>query len=240
MVQELTELLDKFPGAANQTWCFVHTLSISPKSVLKQFNVPKKKDGEIFDEAAQALADLAKEIGYEEWVECETQESEDDKEENHPLNAWADFQDGMTEQEKMDLKLSVQPVRSMLVKVSLLISTLTPHCWHNLLSYASSLSLSRTQLQSSSQHGMAHSRPTTSLAVWCLITSLLTGTLLMTCWILPSTIGKPLMPWLLSVSLTSESTSWELPSGELQVSSEMCSRCMILSHLLTICLIFHH
>ncbi|KAF8954084.1 hypothetical protein BDZ97DRAFT_1600447, partial [Flammula alnicola] len=38
MVEHLGDILDEFPGAANQTRCFAHTLGISAKSVLKQFD----------------------------------------------------------------------------------------------------------------------------------------------------------------------------------------------------------
>ena len=66
MVEHLSEILDEFPGASNQTRCFAHTISISAKAILKQFDVPKAKDGEVLDEAAQALADLANELDIEE------------------------------------------------------------------------------------------------------------------------------------------------------------------------------
>lgn len=52
MISELSEILDEFPGAANQTCCFAHTISISAKAVLRQFDIPKKGDGEVLDVAA--------------------------------------------------------------------------------------------------------------------------------------------------------------------------------------------
>src|SRR5258708_30030525 len=39
-IVEVTKSND-FPGHANQTWCFAHTLSISAEAVLKQFDIPK-------------------------------------------------------------------------------------------------------------------------------------------------------------------------------------------------------
>ncbi|KAI9430133.1 hypothetical protein BJY52DRAFT_1100033, partial [Lactarius psammicola] len=38
MVQHLSTLLDIFPGSTNQTCCFAHTINISAKSILKQFD----------------------------------------------------------------------------------------------------------------------------------------------------------------------------------------------------------
>jgi hypothetical protein len=46
MINYLAEILDDFPGGANQTRCFAHTLSISAKAILKQFDVPKANTGE--------------------------------------------------------------------------------------------------------------------------------------------------------------------------------------------------
>ena len=43
MVESLEELIDDFPGAANQTRCFLHILNLVVKSILKQFDLPKKK-----------------------------------------------------------------------------------------------------------------------------------------------------------------------------------------------------
>jgi hypothetical protein len=116
MLGHLSEILDEFPGAANQTRCFAHTISISAKAILKQFDVPKAKDGEALDEAAQALADLANELDIEE---RETQVMNDDEggEDDEPLDGWVDFREGLTAEQVEELDESVKPVRSMLVKV---------------------------------------------------------------------------------------------------------------------------
>jgi hypothetical protein len=92
------------------------------KSILKQFDVPKTKPGIILDEAAQALADLAKELDSEERTEQEAWETEDGndnnlKDDNQPLDTWVDLHEGLTEEEVSKLDESTQPVRSMLVKV---------------------------------------------------------------------------------------------------------------------------
>ena len=66
MVDELSNLLDDFPGAPNRTWCFMHILNLVAKSISKQFDLPKAKADEVLDDAAQALADLAGDIEVEE------------------------------------------------------------------------------------------------------------------------------------------------------------------------------
>jgi hypothetical protein len=119
MLDNLGEILDDFPGSANQTRCFAHTLNLSAKAIIKQFDVPKTQAGGNLDEAAEALAAMAKDLDLEDRVEQQTREAEkdDDDEEDRPLNAWVDFREGLTEEEVMELDRSVQPVRSTLFKV---------------------------------------------------------------------------------------------------------------------------
>ena len=44
MVKTLEVLIDDFPGAANQTSCFLHILNLVVKSILKQFDLLKSKE----------------------------------------------------------------------------------------------------------------------------------------------------------------------------------------------------
>ena len=49
MTDELSVLLEEFPGSVNRTHCFTHILNLVAKSILKQFDVPKTKAGEDSD-----------------------------------------------------------------------------------------------------------------------------------------------------------------------------------------------
>ena len=71
MITELVDLIWNFPGDANRTRCFAHIINLIVKSLLKQFDVPKKKAGEALDEAENALCELAEgiDLGMED---CET------------------------------------------------------------------------------------------------------------------------------------------------------------------------
>ena len=40
MIDELGSMLDDFPGAENQTCCFLHIINLVAKSVLRQFESP--------------------------------------------------------------------------------------------------------------------------------------------------------------------------------------------------------
>ena len=119
MMDHLGEILDDFPGSANQTRCFAHTLNLSAKAIIKQFDVPKMWVGDNLDEAAEALAAMAKDLDLDDRVEQQMREAEKDADdqEDQPLNAWVDFREGLTEEEVKELDKSVQPVRSTLFKV---------------------------------------------------------------------------------------------------------------------------
>jgi len=115
MIDALAELVIAFPGAANWTRCFTHILNLVVKVILRQFEAPKAKVGEMLDAAAQALANLAGDIEAEERAmdDKEGDDSEDDSEEG-----WVDPLEGMSEEEQEELDVAVQPVRLVLVKVS--------------------------------------------------------------------------------------------------------------------------
>ena len=117
MIDHLAELLDDFPGHANQTWCFAHTLSISAKAILKQFDIQKASADEALDEAVSALADMAQEIDLEDRFEQEARAADDDEGEDQQLGPWEDFRDGLSEKQRKELDVGVQPVRSTLAKV---------------------------------------------------------------------------------------------------------------------------
>jgi hypothetical protein len=59
MIEHLSMNLEDVPSASNQTRYFLHILNITAKVIIKQFDVPKAKNGVAMDEAAQALASLA-------------------------------------------------------------------------------------------------------------------------------------------------------------------------------------
>ena len=78
MVEELANLLDDFPGPANQTRCFLHILNLVVKSIIRQFDLPKSKkrsdgrdeleDDPTLDAATAELLKLAADIDLEEQI----------------------------------------------------------------------------------------------------------------------------------------------------------------------------
>jgi hypothetical protein len=117
MIQYLSDALDEFPGPANQTRCFVHTINLIAKSILKPFDVRKAKDIREFNDVVHALGDSAEGDDPEDCTEqtAGNNGEEDDNEEEKG----DDDDDEEEEEEDDDDDASLGPIRSMLLKVCL-------------------------------------------------------------------------------------------------------------------------
>ena len=113
MISELANLLEDFPGPANQTRCFTHVLNLVVKSIIRQFDLPAAQEAHILDEATRELSKLALNIELED----ENTEDEGTDEEDDNCEGWIDERLSMTEEELDTLNKSVQPVRLLLTKV---------------------------------------------------------------------------------------------------------------------------
>jgi hypothetical protein len=109
MIEELADLLDDFPGPANQTRCFTHVLNLVVKSIIRQFDSPKSKTDKNLNEATNELFSLAGNIEFDE-------DEEEDEADN--VEGWIDERTLMTQEEVEKLDESVEPLRLLLTKVS--------------------------------------------------------------------------------------------------------------------------
>ena len=118
MIDHLGKVLLDFPGAANQTWCFAHTINLCAKSILKHFDLPEKKDKDALDQAANALADLTGNLDHEADRGQEKGNSDEEEADDQVyLEVWACICDGLEDNRIQELDLSIQPARSILAKV---------------------------------------------------------------------------------------------------------------------------
>src|SRR6266545_79219 len=115
MITELADLLDGFPGATNQTRCFLYVMNLVVKSIIKQFDLPKAQADGILDKATKELLALAGDIILEEE---ESRHDGKDDDEDDDCEGWIDERETMTEWEREELNDSVKPVRLLLTKVS--------------------------------------------------------------------------------------------------------------------------
>jgi hypothetical protein len=100
----------------------MHILNLVVKSMMHQFNVPKKRWDAKTNERTDKLLDLARDIEAEELeMQCEQKDSQKGPEEepSHDNDeGWVDEQEDMTEENKEELEGSVQPIGVLLTKVS--------------------------------------------------------------------------------------------------------------------------
>jgi len=85
--------------------------------VLKQFDIPKAKEGGTPDDGVNELFELAEAIELEEWV-TRASANENDENEDDNFQDWEDERLGMSKGELQKLNADVQPVQRVLVKVS--------------------------------------------------------------------------------------------------------------------------
>ena len=124
MIDHLSTKLEDFPGASNQTRCFLHILNITAKAIIKKFNLLKAKNGvamDDMDDAAQALASLAEGLDTEEQEAYEAQECQDNEAEDPLLDRWIDYKAGLMEEERKKIALGIQPVQTTLTKVCVML-----------------------------------------------------------------------------------------------------------------------
>ncbi|GLB35657.1 hypothetical protein LshimejAT787_0212220 [Lyophyllum shimeji] len=114
MIDELADLLPYFPGAAHRTRCFAHIVNLVAKSLLRQFDVPKKKAQDALDDAEKDLLTLAEGIDLED---LETRTTAEGDLEKDNVEGWVDEVALLDEEEAEKLSESVRPVRLVLVKI---------------------------------------------------------------------------------------------------------------------------
>jgi hypothetical protein len=115
MIEELANLLDEFPGPANQTRCFTHVLNLVVKSIIRQFDSPNSKNDKHLSEATKEMLSFAGNIEFE---------GEEGGDEDDNIEGWIDERELMTEEELEKLDDSVEPLRLLLTKVSKLLANL--------------------------------------------------------------------------------------------------------------------
>src|ERR1700731_1696433 len=120
MIDELVGMTPDFPERANQTCCFLHILNLIVKTVIKQFDTPRKvREGSSGEE--QELADLVRGIEFEETemqalmydLDAESPEDDDDN-----VNGWIDEEIFMSDKERAELSVSLLPIQLVIAKVS--------------------------------------------------------------------------------------------------------------------------
>ena len=119
MMTVLPDHLLEFPGKANHTRCFNHTIALVAMRVVRQFDIPKGGDETAMDEAELELRELAEGLDIEEEITQRELEADDNDEGDDEFYDWEGEQEHTFVLDRKDLNENVRPVRMLLVKVSL-------------------------------------------------------------------------------------------------------------------------
>jgi hypothetical protein len=121
MVDKLADILPSFPGRANHTRCFLHTINLVAKLLIKEFDVTKKdasraledsdggasnEEGEVMEDVEELNADIA---DYS--AEDNAMLGDDDE-------GWINEVNLLSDHERKRLQREIRPVKLVLVKVS--------------------------------------------------------------------------------------------------------------------------
>lgn len=123
MIAELAKILPNF-SEVGHTRCFLHIVNLVAKSVIRQFDVQKKRDDEHLDEAEQELRDLAGDVDLENqqaeelMEECQISgEIDAEDESDDDVEGWVDEMMLLSPSERERVEADIRPVKLVLVKV---------------------------------------------------------------------------------------------------------------------------
>jgi hypothetical protein len=127
MIDELTDIMEDFPGDPNRTRCFAHILNLVVKTVIRKFDVRESKSGDESSEAQEELLNLVKGIEFEEMVTVAERDSkdgynDDDDDDNNNDEGWVDNREHISQEELEMLEEDTRPLKLVLIKVSSLSS----------------------------------------------------------------------------------------------------------------------
>jgi hypothetical protein len=118
MIDQLAGKLVDFPGASNRARCFTHILNLVVKSIMHQFDIPKKRWDVSDDKSIHDLQKLAANIKAEEEATRAEEEVPEDGSNQDNNEGWIDEHNDMTDEDIEQLEESVRPIRFLLTKVS--------------------------------------------------------------------------------------------------------------------------
>jgi hypothetical protein len=124
MIDALEDLIKTFPGNPNRVHCFNHVTSLVARSTIWMFDIPKAQADAALDEAERELQELAEGIDLEDLVmQGEHNEADYDDDDavavdDEDLDGWVDERAGLSTVDRQALDKSLQPMRLVLVKVS--------------------------------------------------------------------------------------------------------------------------
>jgi hypothetical protein len=117
MIDVLADLIAEFPGRANQTRCFAHILNLIAKTVIKQFDIPKRDGCEQHSDDERSLVVLVEGIELEE-IETRFKAKDGEQDEDDNDKGWVDEIELLSIEERGQLDAELRPIHVVIAKVS--------------------------------------------------------------------------------------------------------------------------
>jgi len=108
MVANLADILPSFPGTANHTRCFLHTINLVAKSLIKEFDMSRR-------DVTEALDDDGSDS---EGSDREDPELNVDIADYDDMDGWVDEANLLSDHQRKQLQHDIRPIKLVLVKVS--------------------------------------------------------------------------------------------------------------------------
>ena len=116
MVEELELLIEQFNGQTSRARCILHVGNLVAKSMIKQFDIPRGRQGEDPGEEEKNLRALADGVDIKDYEMIGTIGKDPEKDDD--MDGWVDEIALLSAQEKARLENDIRPVRFALTKVS--------------------------------------------------------------------------------------------------------------------------
>jgi len=108
MVANLADILPSFPGTANHIRCFLHTINLVAKSLIKEFDMSRR-------DVTEALDDDGSDS---EGSDREDPELNVDIADYDDMDGWVDEANLLSDHQRKQLQHDIRPIKLVLVKVS--------------------------------------------------------------------------------------------------------------------------
>jgi hypothetical protein len=120
MVDNLADTLPSFPGRANHTRCFLHTVNLVAKSLIKEFDMTKKDATRVLNnDSSDTSGDLESDWQEDDGLNADiTDYSAGDDGLGDDEDGWVDEVNLLSDHERKQLQNDIRPVKLVLVKVS--------------------------------------------------------------------------------------------------------------------------
>lgn len=121
MVDKLADTLPSFPGRANHTRCFLHTINLVAKTLIKEFDMTKKDASHALEDGDDDASNEEDEV-MEDVEELNADIADYSTEDNALLGdddeGWINEVNLLSDHERKRLQREIRPVKLVLVKVS--------------------------------------------------------------------------------------------------------------------------